>query len=79
MSNPPPTKLGGDHDVMEHNADVTILVEDDTDEEDEKLLERRPSAIPIRKGQIAKRSWLPVATTAAASTVGSRGRGRGRR
>ena len=68
--------VGGDHDPVEHNADVTILVEDDTDDEDEELLERRPSAIPIRKGQIAKRSWLPVATTV---TAGSRGRGRGRR
>jgi hypothetical protein len=69
--------VGDDHDLTEHKVDVTVLVEDDTDDEDERLLERRPSAIPIRKGQIAKRSWLPVAT--AAPTVGSRGRGRGRR
>ena len=60
-----------DFDLAGQSADATVLVEDDTDE-DERLLERRPSGIPIRKGQIAKRSWLPVAT-------GLRGRGRGRK
>jgi len=58
-----------------HNRDVPVRVEDGTDDEDERLLARPPSAIPVRKGQIAKRSWLPVAIPAA----GLRGRGRGRR
>jgi hypothetical protein len=67
---------GHDLDLAGNSADNTLPVEDNTDDEDERLLESRPSAIPVRKGQIGKRSWLPVAT---ASTAGSRGRGRGRR
>lgn len=70
---------GGDLDLVGHNADTTVPVEDDTDDEDERLLEKLPSTIPVRKGQIAKRSWLPVATTTAPSTAGLRGRGRRRR
>ena len=67
----------GDHrDLRGHNGDVTVRVEDGMDDEDERLLARPPSAFPARKGQISKRSWLPVATGSAA---GPRGRGRGRR
>ena len=66
-------------DPAGHNANATASVEDCTDDEDERLLERRPSAIPVRKGQTAKRSWLPVATAPVVSTTGARGRGRGRR
>lgn len=67
-------RVGDDSDLdfAGHNRDVTVRVEDGTDDEDEGLLTRVPSTIPARKGQIAKRSWLPVAT-------GLRGRGRGRR
>jgi len=68
--------VGDDRDLRGHNGDVTVRVEDGSDDEDERLLARPPSAIPARKGQIAKRSWLPVATGSAA---GSRRRGRGRR
>ena len=66
----------GDLDLVGCNRHVTVRVEDDTDEEDECVLGRPPSAIPVQKGQIAKRSWLPVAT---GSTAGVRGRARGRR
>ena len=65
----------GGLDFARHNMDVTVRVEDGTDDEDERLLAMPPSAIPVRKGEIAKRSWLPVATGSAA---GLRGRGRGR-
>lgn len=67
-------RVGDDSDLdfAGHNRDVTVRVEDGTDDEDEGLLTRVPSTIPARKGQIAKSSWLPVAT-------GLRGRGRGRR
>lgn len=73
------TVIGDDLDLTGHNADAAVPVGDNTDDEDERLLERRPSAISVRKGQITKRSWLPVATTSTVSTVGLRGRGRGRR
>lgn len=63
-------------DLAGHNRKVTVRVEDGTDDEDDILLAMPPSGIPVRKGQIAKRSWLPVATGSAA---GLRGRGRGRR
>jgi len=61
--------------ISRHTRDVTVRVEDSTDDKDEGLLERLPSALPVRKGQIVKRSWPPVVTGSAA---GSRGRGRGR-
>ena len=64
--------VGDDPDLAEHNEDITTRIGNGTDDEDEILLARPPSAIPVRKGQIAKRSWLPVA-------AGLRGRGRGRR
>ena len=70
---------GDDPGFAVHGADTTVPVEDDTDDEDERLLEKRPSAIPVREGQIAKRSWLPVATTTSVTTAGLHGRGRGRR
>ena len=65
-----------DLDLVGGNVDTTVRVEDGTDDEDERLLVRPPSPIPVRRGQIAKRSWLPVAT---GPTAGLRGRGRGRR
>ena len=71
--------VGDDLNLAGHNGDVVDRVEDGTDDEDERLLTRRPSAIPVRKGQIAKRSWLPVAIPTTASAAGLRGRGRGRR
>jgi len=58
-----------DLDLVGHSVDVT-------DDEGEGSLARPPSPAPVRRGQIAKRSWLPVATGPAAR---SRGRGRGRR
>lgn len=75
---PPDRQPAGDDDLYpaRHSGDVTAQVEDGTDDEDEGLLAMPLSAIPVRKGQIAKRSWLPVATGSAA---GLRGRGRGRR
>jgi len=70
--------VGGVGDVFGlagHNMDVPVRVEGSTDDEDGRLLARPPSAVPVRKGEISKRSWLPVAIPAA----GLRGRGRGRR
>ena len=62
------------------NSDATVRAGDGSDEdEDERLLARRPSSIPVRKGQVMKRSWLPVATTTTTFTTGARGRGRGKR
>lgn len=63
-----------DLDLAGNNADGAVRVRDNVEDEDEILLEWRPSAIPVGQGQIAKRSWLPVATT-----TGSRGKGGGRR
>ena len=70
--------VGGVGDVFSlagYNMDVPARAEDGTGDEDGKLLVRPPLAIPVRKGEISKRSWLPVAIPAA----GLRGRGRGRR
>ncbi|KAF9790390.1 hypothetical protein BJ322DRAFT_1036132 [Thelephora terrestris] len=68
--------VGDDPDSVGRDEEVPVRGEDGTDDEDERLLTRRPSAIQARKAQITKRSWLPVAT---GSTAGLRGRGRGRR
>ena len=63
-------------DLAGRSVDSTVRVEGGTDDEDEGLLVRAPSPIPVRRGEIAKRSWLPIATDPAARP---RGRGRGRR
>ena len=68
--------IGDDLGLVGHDEDVPIQAGDGTDDEDERLLTKRPSAIQVRKGQITKRSWLPVATS---STAGLRGIGRGKR
>lgn len=69
---------GDDHDLDLAGPDVDAIVhvEAGTDDEGEGLLARPPSPIPVRRGQIAKRSWLPVATGPA---TGSRRRGHARR
>ena len=56
-------------------ADATA--DESTDDEDERLLAGQPSAVLVRKGQISKRSWLPVPTTTTGSTAGLRGWERG--
>ena len=71
--------VGEDLHLTGHNVDVTVRAEDGSDDEDERLLVRPPSAIPVRKGQITKRSWLPVAVPATGAGAGLRERGRGRR
>lgn len=73
-----PETVGDDLNLAGHSGDAAARVEDGTDDEDERLLTRRPSAIPVRKGQMA-RSWLPVAIPTTASAARLRGRGRGRR
>ena len=67
-----------DHDLnlAGHGVDATVQVEGGTDDEGEELLVRPPSPILVRRGQIAKRSWLPVAT---GPVTGSWKRGHGRR
>ena len=62
----------GDLDLAGHNRNITVRVEDGTDDGGGILLARPLSGIPIEK---AKRSWLPVAAGPAA---GFRRRGRGR-
>jgi len=71
----PDRQTAGDNRDLD-NVNTTVRAEDGTDDEDEQLLARPLSAIPVRRGQIAKRSWLPVAT---GPIAGLRGRGRGRR
>ena len=66
---------GDDLGFARYDEDDPFRVGDGVDDEDERLLTRRPSAIPVRKGTIAKRSWLPVAIPPAEL----RGKGRGRR
>ena len=70
---------GDDLGSAGHNGDVPVRVGDGTDDEDESLLTRRPSAIPVRKGTITKRSWLPVAIPASGPASGLWGKERGRR
>lgn len=71
--------IGNGFDLTDHEVGVPVQVGDSTDDEDERLLARRPSTIPVRKGQVTKRSWLPVATKASGTTAGLRGKGRGRK
>ena len=71
--------IGDVFDLMDRDVDVPVRVGDSTDDEDERLLARRPSSIPVRKGQVTKRSWLPVVTKGSGTTTGLSGKGRGRK